>query len=158
MPSIPVNASAQAYLAKFLQRPENWFAAALILFFFFPWVTIGFISISGAQIPEVGRALQQATFAFNPSAGVSAEAIFLNAVYLIPILAAATIVMAVTGRDIKIVALATGGVVLLIFVMMLVRIGGSLFQALGVGSYLTLLAAIGIILAALGVIKRPMRP
>ncbi len=98
------------------------------------------------------------TFTFNPNAGISTEALFLNFVYLIPILAAITIVLSVTGSDTKIVALATGGVALFIFMITLVRVGGYLFQTLGIGSYLTVLAAIGIMLSALEVIKRPVHP
>lgn len=147
-------ADLSRYWARFLERPENWLAAALTLFFFFPWVTVGgFISISGYQLPDVGRGVQQIQSTFNPNPSVSMEAVLLNLVYLIPILAIATIVMNIRGKDSKIVGLAAGIVPLVVFALMLLRIGGTLLQVLGLGAYLTVAAAIGMIVVVSGAAK-----
>lgn len=144
----------QTYKTRYLANPEAWFATALFLFFFFPWLSIGgFITISGAQLPEIGRGFAQVTSAFSPNTAPSSEALLLNLVYLVPLLSIATIVMAVTGRDIKVIAQVTGGVTLAVFTVLILRTGLDLFKWLGLGAYLSILGGLGIILVARGLIK-----
>ncbi len=95
--------------------------------------------------------------AASSSAGVRSDSSIglLYIVWLVPILSAITLILGLTGRSPRAMAIVTGIVTLLMFLFVFIAGGGDTFKVLGIGSYLTILAAIGLILAAIGVIKAP---
>jgi hypothetical protein len=139
---------------KAVEKLEAWFAVVLIILFLLPWLSFGGLSMSGLSM--MGD--------LSKGGNVPFEVTMLNIAWLIPILSIATIVMAVMGMDTKIVGIATGVVAILSFILLFLVLNklveGSNQSALGLigfGAYLTLLAGIGMIVAALGIIKSPMK-
>lgn len=141
---------------RFMERAENWFAAALIIFFFLPWFGAGPFSVSGYTLTTIPSVLNAA----SSSSGVRTDSSIglLYIVWLVPILSIITLALGLTGRSPRAMAIVTGVVTLLMFLFVFIAGGGDVFKVLGIGSYLTILAAIGLILAAIGVIKAPARP
>jgi TRAP-type mannitol/chloroaromatic compound transport system permease small subunit len=142
---------------KVLEKLEAWFAAAMIIFFFLPWITISAFGFSDAGS---GFNLGSTSGGFGGT--------LLYSSWLVLIMSIATIVMAAMGRETRTIGLATGivaiVVVLYVFLWTMtnskVESGGvsvNLGLSVGIGAWLTLLAGIGMIVAALGIIKSPMK-
>lgn len=138
---------------KALEKLEAWFAVLLIIFFVLPWISIGPLSATGfGMMGDLSK-----------GTNVPFVVTLLYIAWLIPILSIATIVMAVMGMDTKIVGLATGVVAILSFIILFLALGNNLpsgqsaLSFIGFGAWLTLLAGIGMIVAALGIIKSPMK-
>lgn len=82
-------------------------------------------------------------------------------VYLVPVLALALIGLSWAGRPVRLAGLAAGGASLVSFVLVwnltaLAAVGDSSTLSLGFGAWLVLLAGLGLILAALGMIRNPL--
>jgi hypothetical protein len=122
-----------------IKKIENICAAALIVAFFLPWVSMGFISVSGYKMATLGGA---ATLMF-----------------LIPLLAIAVLAndsMNFLDADkSKYLTYATAGIPIIYIVGRLIDLGGDFFSGASIGIYLTLIASIAMILGALGKIKLP---
>jgi hypothetical protein len=73
--------------------------------------------------------------------------------FLVPLCAAAVVVMGVLGKDYRIPALVAGGMPVAGFVYGLLRAGTDLFPRLALGGWLTIAAGAAILLAVLGVLK-----
>lgn len=149
---------------KWYERVEVWFAGALLVFFFLPWLSIaGLINSTGYQVPDLANLLQQGTRLLNPGGNSSNAAAYL--VYVVPALAVATLVMAFVGRDTRVVGIITGVAAIIVFGLLWSNLIvdrsrpgiQTQFLTVGIGAYLTALAAVGIILASLGVIRLPQR-
>ena len=122
-----------------IKKIENICAAALIVAFFLPWVSMGFISFSGYKMATMGGA---ATLLF-----------------LLPLLAIAVLVNDsknfLDADKSKYLTYATAGIPIIYIVSRLIDLGGDFFSAASIGIYLTLIASIAMILGALGKIKLP---
>ena len=142
---------------KFMERAENWFAAALIIFFFLPWFGAGPFSVSGYSLTTIPSVLNAASASSGLRTNNSVDLLYV--VWLIPILAAITLVLGLTSaKRPRAIAAVTAIVTLLMFGLVIAAGGGDTFRVMGIGSYLTILAAIGLLLAAVGLIKAPARP
>jgi len=119
-------------------RLETICAAGLIIFFFLPWGQILGFSISGYNLGEIGS--------------------YANLVWLIPLFSIILIVMALTGKNLKLIAALTGLLPIIGLLYGIVEVGGDLFQVLGIGVYSTILAGVALLLTALGVIKSTSSP
>lgn len=122
-------------IKKTLTRIENIAALGLVLFFFFPWASVGPASISGFTLGRFG---------------VYNAAIYL--LYLIPILGLMIVAMRPICTNplvLKSIKLVAGGLTALAFLYALLSAGGDFFQAAGLGVYLTFIAGILIILGTL---------
>ena len=122
-----------------IKKLENICAAILVIAFFLPWFSLGgLFSISG----------------FN-AAGIGGAAILL---WLIPLLSIGVLVSEFMDLDKKIstyIAYASGAVPLIYVLQSLFSSVGDFFSTATFGIYLTLVASIGMLLAAFGVIKIP---
>ena len=59
---------------KIFERLDCICAAGLIVFFFFPWVTIGgVISVPGYKIPEIAGGVKQMAYALGGARAVSVQ-------------------------------------------------------------------------------------
>ena len=122
-----------------IKKIENICAAALIVAFFLPWVSMGFLSVSGYDLAATGGAA--------------------TLVFLLPLLAIAVLAndsMNFLDADkSKYLTYATGGIPIIYIVARLIDLGGDFFSGASIGIYLTLIASIAMILGALGKIKLP---
>ena len=121
-----------------IKKLENICAVILVIAFFLPWVNLGFISLSGFNVAGIGGAS------------------FL--LWVIPLLSIGVLVSEFMDLDEKIstyIAYASGAVPLIYVLSRLISSGGEFFEAAGIGIYLTLVASVGMLLAAFGVIKIP---
>ena len=121
-----------------IKKLENICAVILVIAFFLPWVNLGFISLSGFNVAGIGGAS------------------FL--LWVIPLLSIGVLVSEFMDLDEKIstyIAYASGAVPLFYVLSRLFSTGGDFFEGAGIGIYLTLVASVGMLLAAFGVIKIP---
>jgi len=136
------------------KKIENICAIVFIVAFFMPWVSYdaGFIQVqaSGASIPGTVNNLVSL-------AGESAPW-YVYLVYLVPLTAIGVLVTDFLKTDEKIARIVTivaGVLPLAGLIYVLIEAGSIAFSFLGIGMYLTILAAIAMLLAVFGVIKIP---
>ena len=126
-----------------MRKPENICAAALIVCFFMPWITMFGFSASGFDLSKLGS--------------------YGNWAWVIPISAAITITLSYAGLDAKFAALVTGALPFAGLYYLhskttsgLVQLIGKstdLFQVAGIGLYLTILVGFLMILFASGAVN-----
>ena len=137
------------------KKIENICAIVLIVAFFLPWVSLGgMFSFAGYQLPNAAEGLNSMAAAFSESGEVDTNyGVYL--VYLVPLLAVGVLATDYLKSDEKVahyVAIAAGVLPLLGFLYMVIDNG---MQGMAIGIYLTVVAAIVMLLATFGVIKRP---
>ena len=123
-----------------IKKLENICAIILIVALFLPWVSMGMLgSLSGFKLAQLGGSA--------------------TLLWLVPLLAIGVLVSDVMNMDEKIssyIAYAAGALPTLWVISRMFVMGfGVFFEAAGIGFYLTLLAGIGILLGAFGVVKIP---
>lgn len=119
-------------------KMDTILAGLLAIAFFLPWVGMGPFNMSGYGITQMGSDM-----------GDSGVVIL----YLIPIMAIIFIVMSLRGKSNRMLQILTGAVPLAIFAYMVMKagndmgggMGGSIFEVLGIGAYLTVLPALALI-------------
>ena len=122
-------------IKKSLTRLENIAALGLVVFFFFPWASLGPFSVSGF--------------------GAAGDNMLL---LLVPILGLLVVLMrpiCQIPNVLKGLKFAAGGLPILAFVLALINNGLKTFDFLGLGVYLTLIAAVLIILGTLDKVQLP---
>lgn len=122
-------------LKKTLTRLENIAALGFVLFFFFPWISMGPLSVNG-----FGAASHQPLFFLVPILGILIIA-------MRPICQ-----MAIVLKSLK---LAAGFLPILGLVMITINGGSQALSLLGMGVWLTMIAAILIILGTLDKVQLP---
>jgi len=145
------------------KKIENICAIVLVVAFFLPWVSVGGIfSIAGYELPNAVQWGNAMTATFSESGKVDTNySIYL--VYLVPLLAVGVLATDFLKSDEKVahyVAIAAGAFPILGLLSLLFGNGESfdeekLVRGMTIGVYLTVVAAIVMLLAAFGVIKRP---
>jgi len=145
---------------KFSLRIENVCAIGLIIGFFLPWVDIGgFIAISGYQIPKIINGIGQ----FRKMAGQETDGVTLVYIllYLIPILSVVTIIANIYDKNPKIPALFAGIIPIVGLFYLIIKADISenkatdIFQIISIGTYVTLVSAIGMIMSVMGILTLP---
>ena len=137
------------------KKIENICAIVLVVAFFLPWVSFGgMFSVAGYELPNAAEGINAMAAAWSESGEVDTNyAIYL--VYLVPLLAVGVLATDYLKSDEKVahyVAIAAGVFPLLGFLYMVIDNG---MQGMAIGIYLTVVAAIVMLLATFGVIKRP---
>ena len=137
------------------KKIENICAIVLIIAFFLPWVSLGgMFSFAGYQLPNAAEGINAMAAAWSESGEVDTNyGVYL--VYLVPLLAVGVLATDYLKSDEKVahyVAIAAGVLPLLGFLYMVIDNG---MQGMAIGIYLTVVAAIVMLLATFGVIKRP---
>ena len=136
------------------KKIENICAIVLAVAFFLPWISLGGIfSFSGYELPNAAQGLNTMAAAFSESEADTIYVVYL--VYLVPLLAVGVLATDYLKSDKKVahyVAIAAGVLPLLGFLYMVIDNG---MQGMAIGIYLTVVAAIVMLLATFGVIKRP---
>ncbi len=139
---------------KFLEKTEMIFAAVLLLGFFLPWVSLGgLVSFSGYNIPEALKGLSVLAGAFSEKTTETPIKVYLSyLMYLIPLLSIIVIVLGLKDMKTKLVSIFAGLLPFIFLIYALIDFG-NIFKAASIGVYVTLLAALCLILSALGIIK-----
>lgn len=114
---------------RHVRDPENICAAVLIVAFFLPWATF-LTTIAGYQLPQLGGGW--------------------IAFWSIPVLSIGVIVLGALEIDRLWLSVLTGFLPLAGLIYLLTEFGTVLFEILHIGGYLTVLAGIALIAAALG--------
>ena len=136
------------------KKIENICAIVLVVAFFLPWVSLGgMFSFAGYQLPNAAEGINAMAAAFSESEPDTNYVVYL--VYLVPLLAVGVLATDYLKSDEKVahyVAIAAGAFPLLGFLYVVIDNG---IEGLAIGIYLTVIAAIVMLLATFGVIKRP---
>ncbi len=137
------------------KKIENICAIVLVVAFFLPWVSLGgMFSFAGYQLPNAAEGINAMAAAWSESGEADTNyGVYL--VYLVPLLAVGVLATDYLKSDEKVahyVAIAAGVFPLLGFLYMVIDNG---MQGMAIGIYLTVVAAIVMLLATFGVIKRP---
>tara|TARA_B100001113_G_scaffold309265_1_gene271828 strand:- start:1130 stop:1558 length:429 start_codon:yes stop_codon:yes gene_type:complete len=137
------------------KKIENICAIVLIVAFFLPWVSLGgMFSFAGYQLPNAAEGINAMAAAWSESGEADTNyGVYL--VYLVPLLAVGVLATDYLKSDEKVahyVAIAAGVLPVLGFLYMVIDNG---MQGMAIGIYLTVVAAIVMLLATFGVIKRP---
>lgn len=111
-------------------------AIGLLVSFFLPWLQTPFIGVSAYHIAQ----LSMQTRGMQSRGSVPPEV--LLALWLIPILSVIVIITQLSGSGSKGLRVATGLVPLLFLIIILSEGGSQVLSALGVGAYLTIVAAL----------------
>ena len=128
-------------------------SVGLLISFFLPWVSIGgLMTFNGYQIPNAVSALlrmgQALVSAFGQSGtkdALSIDTWYLQLVYVSPLLAVFTLVLAFLKKNTLWVGLSSGGVFLTLLVLGAAKsypIDAKVFDALSIGFYLSVLSAL----------------
>ncbi len=138
------------------KKIENICAIVLLVAFFLPWVSFFGMSASGYSIPGIVSGLNQWGSSLSGEAASVPWQVYL--VYLVPLTAIGVLVTDFLKTDemiARIVAILAGVIPIAGVIYMLIESGGEVFNYLSLGAYLTILAAIGMLLATFGIVKSP---
>lgn len=131
-------------IKKHFKNTEIIAASVLIVSFFLPWINV-LVSLSGYQLAQISQGLSSFNGSQN-SSGSSAS----NLLYVIPILAIATIIAYVKNISSKeIIAIVSGSYPILLIAYVLYNDTniGDIFSIATLGLYLTFLAAVTLIIS-----------
>ncbi len=168
-----VGAAPPAPRGGYWRRPEVWLAFALLLTFILPWLQLGaFATGSGLQLAGLPFLLDDVRGAFaqpDPDPAATQSIWVLHLLYLLPLAAIATLVLAALRKPWRAAALLAGlmpwAAIAYAFSFDLDAVaqqagqapppaGHSLFDVLGIGAYGSLLAGLLLALRALGLLGR----
>lgn len=136
-----------------IKKLENICAIIIIVAFFFPWVSLGIVSFSGYELPNLLSALNSFASAFSENGESSPEgANYLYAVYLIPLLSIGILIMEYLGKESKNLCFIAGSINVIGFLYSLIQTQGEV-GLYGIGIWVTVLASIAMLLSAAGYLK-----
>ena len=112
-----------------IKKIENICAIIIIVAFFLPWVSLGIISFSGYDLPNLASLASSFDAAFSENGESSGSANSLYAVYLIPLLSISILFMEYLGKESKKLCLTAGtlNVVGFLYVLIFVDLAIVLF-------------------------------
>jgi len=133
----------------------------LVAFFILPWFDFGLFSIKGYQVPDKVKALasirntvsgeDEAASAFII---IKLKVFSLYLLFLSPVFSIWTIVNAMNDKSSRLISFFTAAVPLAFFIYAYAGImENKLFQIMGIGSFLTVGAALAILLHAFGIVS-----
>ncbi|SVC32954.1 uncharacterized protein METZ01_LOCUS285808 [marine metagenome] len=136
-----------------IKKLENICAIIIIVAFFLPWVSLGFISFSGYDLPNLASFVNSFDAAFSENGESSGSANSLYAVYLIPLLSISILFMEYLGKESKKLCLTAGTLNVVGFLYILIFETEGDIGMMGIGIWITVLASIVMLLAATGFLK-----
>jgi ABC-type dipeptide/oligopeptide/nickel transport system permease subunit len=130
-------------------------AAVMVVAFFLPWVKFGG-SYSGFEIPDLPSSLGKATSFKSWRGEFDINVYLVYALFLVPIAAAAVLILNFNGKDGNKLAWFPAVAPIAGFLFGLVRAGMDIFSYIVVGGWVTIAAALVMLLALLNVLKLPI--
>jgi len=131
-------------------------SAIIVVAFFLPWVRYG-VSYSGYEIPDIARLAAKATSLKSWTGRFDINVYLVYLLFIVPIGAAAVLVLSFLNKPVRVVAMIVSAMPLAGFAYGLIKVGFKIFSYIGVGGWLTIIAAAIMALALAGVIKMPGR-
>lgn len=139
------------------KKIENIAAIVMIVAFFLPWISAGgMFSFSGYELPNLAEMASGMSAAFSEDGAKSQTNYAVYLVYLVPLLAIGVLATDYLKSDKKLskyTAIAAGAFPILGIIYSIIRAGE--ITGFAIGIWLTLLAAVVMLLAVFGVIKQP---
>ena len=139
------------------KKIENIAAIVMLVAFFLPWISAGGVfSFSGYELPNLAEMASGMSAAFSEDGAKSQTNYAVYLVYLVPLLAIGVLATDYLKSDKKLskyTAIAAGAFPILGIIYSIIRAGE--ITGFAIGIWLTLLAAIVMLLAVFGVIKQP---
>ena len=139
------------------KKIENIAAIVMLVAFFLPWISAGGVfSFSGYELPNLAEMASGMSAAFSEDGAKSQTNYAVYLVYLVPLLAIGVLATDYLKSDKKLskyTAIAAGAFPILGIIYSIIRTGE--ITGFAIGIWLTLLAAIVMLLAVFGVIKQP---
>lgn len=139
------------------KKIENIAAIVMLVAFFLPWISAGGVfSFSGYELPNLAEMASGMSAAFSEDGAKSQTNYAVYLVYLVPLLALGVLATDYLKSDKKLskyTAIAAGAFPILGIIYSIIRAGE--ITGFAIGIWLTLLAAIVMLLAVFGVIKQP---
>lgn len=132
-------------------------SAIIVVAFFFPWVKYG-VTYSGYEIPGIARVAAKATSFKSWTGRFDINVYLVYLLYIVPIGAAAVLVLGYLRKPVRIPAMVVAAVPLVGVVYGLIRVGFEIFSYIGIGGWLTIVAATVMALFLSGIIKVPGMP
>ena len=132
------------------KKIENICAIVMLVAFFLPWVS--FMGLSAAGYSIVGTLNNLLSF------GGESVPWQVYLIFLVPLAAVGVLVTDFLKTDEKIariVAIVAGVIPVAGIIYLLIQTEGQGFQALALGAYLTIIAAVVMLLAVFGIVKMP---
>ena len=136
-----------------IKKIENICAIIIIVAFFLPWVSLGFISFSGYDLPNLASFVNSFDAAFSENGESSGSANSLYAVYLIPLLSISFLFMEYLGKESKKLCLTAGTLNVVGFLYILIFETEGDIGMMGIGIWITVLASVVMLLDAAGYLK-----
>lgn len=130
-------------------KTETILLAGLFVSFFLPWIDLGFMSISGYEIPNRISNLISLANTFSDSSKTPPILMWAYIVYLIPLLSGLAIILNFNGKHTKDLSIGVGIFTLGLFVYSYLSLGKefkNIFSVFSVGIYATLSFSVAIIL------------
>lgn len=140
-------------------RPINLLtiaAAVMVAAFFLPWIKFGG-SFAGYEIPDLANSIGKLKSFKTWTGRFDINVYLVYSLFLVPISAATVIVLSVQGKSAKLAAWVASVLPLAGLVYSFVRIGVDVFSRVGIGGWLTIVAAGVMLLALLNVLRLPGR-
>jgi hypothetical protein len=129
-------------------------AAIIVVAFFLPWVKFGG-TFSGYEIPGLASSVGKATSLKAWTGKFDINVYLVYALFLVPLGAAAVLVFSFMGKSAKQVAWVPAAMPVAGFVYGLIRAGMDIFSYIAIGGWLTIVAALVMLLSLLNVIRMP---
>jgi len=131
-------------------------AVAIVIAFFLPWYLRG-PGYSGYEIPELVRAFKESTSLKVWTGRFDYRVYLIYALYVIPLGAVVTLVLMALKKKYRYAAWPTALIPLVGFLYGVIAKGPKLFSKIGIGGWITIGAALVMLLALLNVINLPRR-
>lgn len=131
-------------------------AAVIIVAFFLPWVKFGG-SFSGYELPDLANSIGKLKSFKTWTGRFDINVYFVYSLFLVPLSAVAVIVLSSLGKNAKPAAWVTSVLPLAGLVYGFVRKGADVFSRVEIGGWLTIAAAVVMLLVLLNVLRLPGR-
>jgi hypothetical protein len=135
------------------KKLENISAIAIVAAFFLPWVSLGFMSFSGYDLPNAWHTITSFTNALSETKSTSADINYAYASYLVPLLSLGLLLLEFLGKPSRTYSIVVGALNIIGFLYHLIFRSGGELGFYGVGLWITVLASLLMLLCALGVIR-----
>ena len=131
-------------------------AAVIVVAFFMPWVKYG-VSYSGYEIPGIARMVAKLASFKTWTGHFDINVYLVYLLFIVPLGAVVVLVLSVMNKPARIPAMVVAALPLAGFIYGLIRVGFKIFSYIGIGGWLTIIAAAVMALSLAGIIRLPGR-
>jgi len=132
-------------------------SAIVVIAFFLPWVRYG-VSYPGYEIPDIARLAARMTSFKSWTGRFDINVYLVYLLYIIPVGATAVLILSYLQKPVQILAMVLAALPLAGFVYGLISMGFKIFSYIGIGGWLTIVAAAVMALSLAGFIQMSGKP